>query len=122
MNRLTLIKGLSEAEAHIQRHRKGRKDSNANPQSPSNGDVVQPSLECGQNHEELAFDERVRHLRKRLGLSQAQFSERYGLPLRTVQNWEQARRTNPDASGKLLIGLIERNPEGMAVLVETLQD
>lgn len=36
-------------------------------------------------------------LRKRSGLSQSQFAERYHLGLRALQAWEQGRRNCPDS-------------------------
>jgi DNA-binding transcriptional regulator YiaG len=52
----------------------------------------------------------VKRIRERLGLSQAEFSIRFGLELDTVQNWEQGR-TLPDPAGRILLGLIEAYPE-----------
>jgi DNA-binding transcriptional regulator YiaG len=52
----------------------------------------------------------VRRVRERLGLSQSEFSIRFGLELDTVQNWEQGR-THPDPAGRILLGLIEAYPE-----------
>ena len=36
--------------------------------------------------------ERLKELRKELGLSQAKFAERFKIPLRTVQDWEYGKR------------------------------
>ena len=36
--------------------------------------------------------ERLKELRKELGLSQAKFAEKFGIPLRTIQDWEYGRR------------------------------
>jgi DNA-binding transcriptional regulator YiaG len=52
----------------------------------------------------------VKRIRERLGLSQSEFSIRFGLELDTVQNWEQGR-TRPDPAGRTLLGLIEAYPE-----------
>lgn len=35
----------------------------------------------------------VRELREGLGLSRADFARRYGIPYRTVEDWEAGRRT-----------------------------
>ncbi len=35
---------------------------------------------------------RIKELRKGLGLSQAKFAEKFGVPLRTVQDWEYGKR------------------------------
>jgi DNA-binding XRE family transcriptional regulator len=61
----------------------------------------------------------VKRIRERLGLSQAEFSIRFGFELDTVQNWEQGR-TRPDPAGRTLLGLIEAYPECVdAVLTKT---
>jgi putative transcriptional regulator len=51
----------------------------------------------------------VRALRERLGLSQEAFAERFGLALRTVQEWEQRRRV-PEGPARTLLRVIEREP------------
>ena len=40
----------------------------------------------------VADKERLKELRKELGLSQAKFAERFKLPLRTIQDWEYGKR------------------------------
>ncbi len=55
----------------------------------------------------------VRAIRKRLGLSQAQFSERFHLSQRTVQQWEQ-RRAMPDMPARILLRAIELAPDVIA--------
>jgi DNA-binding XRE family transcriptional regulator len=63
----------------------------------------------------------VKRIRERLGLSQTEFSIRFGLELDTVQNWEQGR-TRPDPAGRILLGLIEAFPECVdAVLAKSSQ-
>jgi DNA-binding transcriptional regulator YiaG len=52
----------------------------------------------------------VRRVRERLGLSQAEFSIRFGLELDTVQNWEQGRY-RPDPAAQILLSVIETYPE-----------
>ena len=44
----------------------------------------------------------IQELRKKTGLSQSKFAEYFGLPLRTVQEWEQGRRKPPEYIPKLL--------------------
>ncbi len=58
----------------------------------------------------------VAAIRKKLKLSQAAFAERYGLPVGTVRDWEQERRS-PDRAAVVLLSIIDRNPE---VVAETL--
>ncbi len=48
-------------------------------------------------------------LRRRLKLSQARFARKFGLRLRTVQEWEQGRR-QPEEAARILLRVIEREP------------
>ncbi|KON81106.1 helix-turn-helix domain-containing protein [Azoarcus sp. PA01] len=52
----------------------------------------------------------VRRVRKRLGLSQADFSERINVPLETIRNWEQGKRS-PTGAAKSLLKVLDRAPE-----------
>ena len=54
--------------------------------------------------------ERVRSIRKRVAPSVKAFERRFRIPASTVTNWEQGRRA-PDPAARLLLKLIERNPE-----------
>ena len=45
----------------------------------------------------------IKDLRIQSGMSQSQFAEYFGIPLDTLQNWEQGRRKCPD----YLLDLIE---------------
>ncbi len=56
--------------------------------------------------------EQVRELRTRLGLSQAQFAQRFGLTLDTVQQYEQGRR-RPSGPASTLLRVIESEPEAV---------
>ncbi len=55
----------------------------------------------------------VAAIRRKQKLSQAEFAERYGLPVATLRDWEQERRS-PDRAAMVLLALIERNPEMVA--------
>jgi putative transcriptional regulator len=59
---------------------------------------------------------RVKALRQRLGMTQAQFAEAFHLPVTTLRDWEQ-RRTAPDAPARALLLAIERDPEVMRRLL-----
>lgn len=54
----------------------------------------------------------VRQIRQGLGLSQSQFSARFGLNPRTVQEWEQKRR-QPDQLAAVLLNVIEKEPKAV---------
>lgn len=60
----------------------------------------------------LEFARRVREVREGLGLAQPEFAQRFGLSLRSLQEWEQARRL-PDTAVLAYLRVIERDPEGV---------
>ena len=45
---------------------------------------------------------KFRKLRKQTGLSMQKFGDRYGIPFRTIQDWEREERTPPDYVYELL--------------------
>lgn len=55
----------------------------------------------------------VKALRKRLGLKQDEFAIRYGFSLGRLRDWEQGR-TAPGASDRVLLTVIDREPEAVA--------
>jgi DNA-binding transcriptional regulator YiaG len=56
---------------------------------------------------------KVKQIRAKLGLTQAEFAKRFRLRLRTIQQWEQ-RRAVPDSPAILLLRAIEADPAFMA--------
>lgn len=48
--------------------------------------------------------ERAKAIRKASGLTQAAFAERYGIPKRTIENWEGGQREAP----AYVLDLLER--------------
>lgn len=52
----------------------------------------------------------AKRVRRALGLSQEQFANRFGIPLRTLQEWEQGRR-EPDATTLAYLKVIEHEPD-----------
>lgn len=52
----------------------------------------------------------ARRVRKRLGLSQAEFSLRIDVPLDTIRNWEQGKRC-PTGAAKALLKVLDKAPE-----------
>jgi putative transcriptional regulator len=59
---------------------------------------------------------RVKVLRQRLGMTQAEFAGAFHLPLTTLRDWEQ-HRSVPDAPARALLLAIERDPEAMQRLL-----
>ncbi|HVZ54321.1 MAG TPA: helix-turn-helix domain-containing protein [Pseudolabrys sp.] len=52
----------------------------------------------------------VRQVRARYGLTQAAFAEKIEVPIETLRNWEQGKRT-PRGPARALLKLIDRAPE-----------
>jgi len=44
----------------------------------------------------------IKEIRQLTGLSQAKFAEQYGIPCRSIENWESGERTPPAYVLKLL--------------------
>jgi putative transcriptional regulator len=55
----------------------------------------------------------TRSVRKRLGISQAEFSARYHVPIGTLRDWEQNRK-QPDALALAYLRVIAREPKMVA--------
>ena len=54
----------------------------------------------------------VQAIRKRLRLSQAEFSARFGIPPGTLRDWEQGRRV-PEGPARILLKVIENDPKAV---------
>jgi putative transcriptional regulator len=55
----------------------------------------------------------VRAVRNHLGLSQAEFSTRFGLPIGNIRDWEQGR-SKPDQAARMLILTIRHQPDAVS--------
>lgn len=54
----------------------------------------------------------VKGLRKKLGLTQADFAKHFGLSRRTIEQWEQGRAI-PDRPARILPAVIESDPRAV---------
>jgi putative transcriptional regulator len=54
----------------------------------------------------------VKAIRKRLGLTQTAFAQRYGFELSSIRNWEQGRR-QPEGPARLLLLVIDKEPDAV---------
>ena len=52
----------------------------------------------------------ARRVRRRLGLSQLEFSQRIDVSLETIRNWEQGKR-RPTGAAKALLKVLDKVPE-----------
>jgi putative transcriptional regulator len=58
----------------------------------------------------------VAAIRKKTGLSQAEFAKRFGLDATAVQAWEQKRRV-PERAAQVLLRVIDQAPDTVAEVV-----
>ncbi len=72
------------------------------------------SIETGEALEDVRVYSRpivdVAALRQRLGLTQQDFADQFGIALGTLRNWEQGRRI-PDGPAQLLLLILEQRPD-----------
>jgi putative transcriptional regulator len=59
----------------------------------------------------------ARRVRRRTGLTQAAFAERIGVPLDTVRNWEQGKRS-PAGPARALLKVLDHAPEAALAALE----
>ena len=61
----------------------------------------------------------VKAFRAKTKLSQAKFAERLRVPVGTVRDWEQHRRS-PDAPARTLLGMVDADPQAALALIERM--
>jgi len=94
--RFPRLAGLSDAEIE----KRAKADPDARPSRPNDDHKWhRPPL--------------AHRVRMKLRLTQAQFAERYNLPIGTVRDWDQGR-TEPDAAGMALLKAIAKFPDEVA--------
>jgi putative transcriptional regulator len=54
----------------------------------------------------------VRAVRRKLHMTQAEFAGRFAVPLATLRDWEQHRRT-PEGPSRVLLTILDRDPEAV---------
>ena len=59
----------------------------------------------------------ARRIRKRLGLTQAEFSLRIGVSTDTIRNWEQGKRC-PTGAARSLLKVLDKAPEASLAALE----
>lgn len=69
--------------------------------------LQQAADDAAATQEAAKFAGRVR---KRLGLSQAEFAQRIGVSVETIRNWEQGKRC-PTGAAKALLKVLDKAPE-----------
>ena len=72
-------------------------------------EIAQQQREDG-TEAQLEAGKFARRTRLRLGLTQQEFSKRIEVPVETIRNWEQGKRS-PTGAAKALLRILERAPE-----------
>ena len=70
------------------------------------GDVGHPGQSAGQGRDAVY----AKGIRARAKLTQAEFAARIGVPIETVRNWEQGKRS-PRGPARALLKVIDRAPQ-----------
>ncbi len=82
----------------------------SDPTDSEDFDVTPEGLDRGQRAR------LIRTTRTKLGLSQAEFAERFRVPVGTLRDWEQARVTAPDFA-IAYVRVIAKHPDMVAQAV-----
>ena len=82
----------------------------ADPADAEDFDVAEEAMDRGQRAR------LIRKTRTDLGLSQAEFANRFRVPVGTLRDWEQARATAPDFA-IAYVRVIARHPDIVAKVV-----
>lgn len=53
----------------------------------------------------------IKEICEKYGLSQTALAKRFGIPLRTIQDWHGGRRTPPDYVVAMMVELLEHDKE-----------
>jgi putative transcriptional regulator len=74
------------------------------------GEIMRGEREPSRVFEIEAPD--VKRIRERYKLSQSEFAALLGISIKTLQNWEQGRRT-PHGSARILLQVAAKHPEAV---------
>lgn len=66
-------------------------------------------------------NQEIQAIRIEQGLTQAKFADKYAIPLRTLQKWEQGDR-KPEGGAMLLLHMIRVDPDGTAGIIALVKE
>ena len=94
---------------------KGRIDSKRVDATTEEEIIAQQAADEAQARQDAARF--VHRVRKRLGLSQAEFSSRIDVSVNTIRNWEQGKRC-PTGAAKSLLKVLNQAPEAALMALD----
>lgn len=59
----------------------------------------------------MDISEKIKELRKKTGLSQSKFSAKFGIPVRTLQQWEQGISAPPEYLVRMMAYIMQLEEE-----------
>lgn len=59
----------------------------------------------------MEISKRIKQLRKNTGLSQSKFAARFGVPVRTLQQWEQGQSAPPEYVVRMMAYILQLEKE-----------
>ena len=60
----------------------------------------------------MDISDRIKELRKKTGLSQSKFSSKFGIPVRTLQQWEQGISAPPEYLVRMMSYIMQLEERG----------
>ena len=60
----------------------------------------------------MDISDRIKELRKKTGLSQSKFSSKFGIPVRTLQQWEQGISAPPEYLVRMMSYIMQLEENG----------
>jgi len=81
-------------------------------------EILQGKREPARKYQAAAPD--VKRIRTEYGLSQSEFAAMLGVSIKTLQNWEQGRRS-PQGAARILLQVAAQHPAVVREVVETYQ-
>ena len=62
--------------------------------------------------DDMDISEKIKELRKKTGLSQSKFSAKFGIPVRTLQQWEQGISAPPEYLIRMMAYIMQLEENG----------
>ena len=84
-------------------------------------DETSLNVTSGSTYTVTVKESPVRDLRKKLGKSPAEFARDFGIPVRTLEKWEQGSRA-PDSTDQSYLKVIEEKPEEVITALRAHRD